>query len=112
MTATGQNITMVAGDDKEIYITVYDDGGNLEDITGATINWVAFRQNGTIVLTKTTADAITLDDPTNGVLLITLIPADTETLLGSYYHECELTDNAGRISTITKGYFHVERSYA
>lgn len=111
MTSTGQNITMVAGDDKLIYITVYNDDGGIDPITGSTVNWVVFRQNGTIVITKATPD-IDLDTPSDGVLLITLVPADTENLLGNYFHECEVIDSGNRTSTVTKGFFKVERSYA
>jgi len=113
MTMTGQNVSIYKGDDKILVVTVKDSSGNIEDISGTTVNYVVYKFTiGNIVITKTTSSGISLTDPTSGIFEITLIPSDTENLLGYYLHECELTDTFGKVSTIFTGKFTVIDSKA
>lgn len=114
MTATGQNFDMYQGDDKQVSVTTYgEDGVTVLDISNCAINWVLYkRYPENIVLTKTTSSGITLTIPASGVFLITLVPVDTENLLGEYNHEAELTDLAGYISTIMVGKVLIYKSKA
>ena len=114
MTATGQSFTIYQGDDKELYVTAYEeDYVTTLNITGCTLNWVVYkRYPENIVLTKTTASGITFTTPATGGFLITLVPEDTETLLGEYNHECELLDTNNHISTIMVGKMTVYKSKA
>lgn len=113
MTATGQNFTIYQGDDKEVYVTTYDENDAVLNITSCTINWVAYkRYPENIVLTKTTASGIVLTVPASGIFRIDFDPVDTENLLGEYNHECELIDTGLNVSTILVGTMTVYKSKA
>ena len=115
MTMLGQNFDMFAGDDKIVVVQVVDPADNPVDISGCTFRWVWYKRSPVnIVLDKTTTGSggIELTDPLNGFLEITLVPADTETLLGSHNHELELTDINSKISTVMIGYVNVLASRA
>lgn len=106
MTAKGQNLEMFQGDDKIIRVTTLDTDGNAVDISGCTIRWVWYKRSPyNLVMNKTTISGggVELTDPTSGIFEITLVPDDTESLLGDYNHECELTDLNDKISTIMVG---------
>lgn len=96
---------MHAGDDKTILVTVQDLDNNAVDITGATVRWRMGRSaNKTAdVIKKTGGLGITLNAPTSGQFTITLGAADTEHLLGSFYHEAEITFLTGAKSTVLSG---------
>lgn len=98
VTALDQNISIFAGDTKFINFTI--DG--MPSLSGVIIKW-GVRNNchsTTNVLLKTTNFGIEIDDL---AIKITLDPIDTEELSGTYYHEAELTDGYGNVSTIFTG---------
>ena len=108
MTYTGQYLELYRGKDRVIEVTVEDGFGAPLDITDYTITWVVYKPTtGTIVLTKTTSDGIVLTAPTDGVLEITLIPENTQNLLGQYNHEGEVTTPSGKQDVIFTGYFKI-----
>ena len=113
-TATGQNFEMHQGDDKILVVTVYDndDFENIVNISGATIQFVIFKQtSGQIVVSKSTGGSgIVLTDAPNGELEITLAGSDTASIYGTFLHECELTDATGNVSTIMTGYVKIYAS--
>lgn len=112
MTATGQNFSMYAGDTCTIVVTVVDSAGDPKDISSSTIAWVVYHGN-TIHLTRATGSGITLSNPTAGEFTISLVPANTEGLgAGTYSHVAEVTDNAGRVSTVTVGTLTILQSKA
>ena len=112
MPATNQNVTHWKGDDGQIRITVRDADGNAVDLTDATARWWVGKAvtsiGDDIVIQKGTEDGgivITEDDGLY-TLTIELQPEDTEELTaGRYYHECEVVDAAGDISTVSVGKF-------
>lgn len=116
MTKTAQDIVIYAGDTVNINVTVFDSDSNglRKNIAGSVISWVLFDPDDTgVMLTKTTADAITITDGLNGRLVIPLVPADTEQLTpGSYRHEAEVTDASGNVSTAMTGDFIIKESRA
>lgn len=115
MTKTAQDITIYAGDTVNINVTVLDsDNGGYKSIAGSTIIWVLFDPDDTgVLLTKTTADAISITDGLNGALTIALVPADTEAVTpGNYRHEAEVTDASGNVSTVLTGDFIIKESRA
>jgi len=105
MTETGQNFTMWSGDTKVIEVTITDASGNAVNLTGATISYVLQRSVGsTVTISKTTASGISITDASGGVFQITLDASDTARLSGSsYYHECQITDTSGNVSTVFTG---------
>lgn len=113
MTAVGQDFVMRQGDNKLVHITVIDEGGQVVNLTGSTVNWVMYRRNpDNPILQKTTASGISLTLPVSGLLTIALLPVDTQDLLGRFYHECEVTDASNNISTVTEGVVTIYKSKA
>lgn len=113
MTKQNQDFVMWAGDNKLIDVTVVDGDGVAVDITGATIKWVLAKTAGdSALVTKTTGDGITITDAAAGKFRVTLVPADTESLAGVYYHEAEVTDASSQVSTVLIGKVIVYKSAA
>lgn len=98
MAMEGQNFSMYAGDTKYIRFPV----NGLTDLTGASVKWGmrSDKQATTSSLIKTTDDDISIVD--NEVQIL-LRPEDTQGLKGTHYHECELTDVVGNVSTVLVG---------
>jgi hypothetical protein len=110
---TAQNYEIFSGDTAVFNVVVYDENGAVKDITGATARFVMVRKIGqTPVVDLTTAAGIVLTDPTNGALRITVQAGITAALSGSYRHELEVTDVAGRVSTVAFGTVAVKRDAA
>ena len=108
MTFTGQNLELYKGKDRIIEVIVEDGYGGRLDIDGSTFIYVVYKPTpGTIVLSKTTASGIILTVPASGVMEITLVPEDTQNLLGQYNHEGEITTPTGKQDVIFTGYFKV-----
>lgn len=102
MTIKNQGFEMWSGDTKVLTITVTDKDGVRVNLTGATIVYKIF-DGGTAVITKSTANGITITDASGGECQTTLSPSDTSDLDGVYYHECQVTDSSGNVSTIFTG---------
>ena len=102
MTKRNQDINMFAGDTKDILVTM------TTDLSGATIKWaLKKRLNGTQYIYKTTSSGITVSGST---FTIRLDVADTSDLSGGYYHEAEVTDALGNVSTVMTGSAKIEPS--
>lgn len=115
MAATGQNFEMHAGDRKQIQISVTEEDGSVLDLISFTqITWVIYHQTTKVaVLTKTLGAGITVPTPSNGVILIDLLPADTENISPSLYnHECEISDGSTNVATVTTGFVKILYSKA
>lgn len=115
MTISGQNFEVYQGDTKQIIINATDDDGNVLDLTGYTIVWVAYNlTTGELVITKSTANVgeIEVTTPSTGVIQINLESVDTEILPAKGYgHQCEVEDSFGRHATITTGQMSVLKSH-
>lgn len=111
MTKENQNFTMWSGDDKTLEVTVVDENGSVQDITGMTIDWHLARKVTTSALVQkaTGGSGIVISDGSAGVFQITLSAADTDDLSGKYYHEAQVTDSSGNISTVTVGTITINR---
>ncbi len=110
---TGQDVDMIAGDTRNLNITVYDeDNGGNKNIANATIKWVLYNEEtDTTVLTKTLASGITITSGLLGQLTVPLTPANTVNLTpGVYYHEVEITDETGNVSTVLSGHITINPS--
>lgn len=103
---TMTDFTIYAGDSKVLVVTVRDDDGVLVDLAGATIKWSAsqllsgaFSAEASIM--KDDGDGIEVTG--TGVFEVELLPADTESLSGKFYHEAEITDVEDNIFTVLTG---------
>lgn len=104
------DITMFAGDTKTLQVTVKDENGDAVDLTGASIRWQASRSvnKRPADLEKSVGDGITITDATAGRFDVTLDSADTEDLRGDFYHEAEVIDASGNVSTVFTGTLTIE----
>lgn len=104
MAARGQDFEMFSGEQKELAIAITDDAGAAVDLTGVTVRWsLARTARSAPLIEKVTGDGIVVTDAAGGACTVTLVPADTEALEGDYYHEAEVTDGAGRPTTVLHG---------
>ena len=104
MAAEGQDFKMTAGDTRVIKIAVTTTSGAAVDLSGATARWRLARSvRGSALVQKSTASGISIDEPT-GIVTVTIAAADTEGFKpGLYYHELEIVDGGGAVSTVTTG---------
>ncbi len=113
-------IEMFSGDSKILRYTVKDGSGAVIDITGAAFRWGLFKldtdestptaKNSTVLTPpgeKTVGSGIVITDAANGVLEVTLDPADTAPLKGSFYHEIEMI--LTETSTVAFGQIDIKR---
>jgi len=119
MPATDQSVEIWAGDSFTIRIPILDANGAKVDLASAqSAKWwmgKSAKAIGTdVYLKKALTSGVVLDNETDAwVMVITLNPADTETGVGSnpkpgtYYHEAEIIDADGNISTVTTGQFTI-----
>lgn len=114
MTATDQDVRIVSGDTVRLPVSVMDDSGNALNIAGASIEWVLAKHAGADpVITKSTADgSVALTDAEGGEFQVTVAPEDTADYAGTWYHEIELTDTDGNVSTILSGTFEIREDSA
>ncbi len=115
MTAPNQNVTLWRGDSMTITIQVLDGDGEFVNLDGATARWWMGKNvnaRGSDIYIQKTSDidgglVVTQVTSDEWNLVITLSPSDTESLTASnnYYHEAEVVDFMGNISTVTTGKF-------
>lgn len=105
MTAVQQNFSLYAGETKFLPVTVY---GNNVNIIGSTITWILKQENGPVMVTKTTANGITIDDSTHFTL--TLQAGDTKPLSGLFETECKMVDTNGNVTMLFIGEVDILKS--
>ena len=106
------DFSFYAGDKKLVTITVLDANDAAVNLTGAAIRWHAARSTEDETVLEKTTDSpagIVITDPTAGVFVVTLDEADTDDLIGIYYHEAEI-EISSDISTVISGHFYVIRT--
>jgi len=97
--ATLYNFSKIAGDSESITVTMLDETGVAVDLTGASAKYVIktdVRATTNLLLLTSATAAITL---VSNVATIALLPADTVSLAGQYYHEFEITLADWRVFT-------------
>ena len=104
---SAQNFEMFSGNTKPVAFDVIDHNDLAVDLTGASGSFaVARTSRGPALFTKSGSVP---GSPTNRIQF-TIAPADTEALNGTFYYECEITDAAGRVSTIAFGTVNIKRN--
>lgn len=95
---------IVQGDDVDLVIAIKDKTNTAVDFTGATAITFTAKANvtGDAYITKTLAAGVALSSPATE---ITVSLTDTDTSednlpAGLYYFEVQITDSAGKISTV------------
>jgi hypothetical protein len=105
MALTNQNFKMVAGDTTALNVVLSDSSGDSMNLTGASARWqLALTNRGPALISKSIGAGITVTSALGGALTIVLEPEDTVDLSGRYYHELEIVDSTGNVSTVTTGF--------
>lgn len=114
MTLSGQNFSIFQGDNHEIIVSVKNQDGSPADLTGYSAAWCAYGQTSaeTILLkTSSPGEGITIPNPADGKVIISLEQLDTQNLVTKNYgHQCEVEDSLGHHATVCTGYMKVLRS--
>ena len=101
------DLAMVSGDSKTIRVKCLAPGrvpfvlANVD-----TANWkLAKSVKGVPIIEKdlTSADVVIVQDGDNWFIDVVLAPADTDALVGDYYHECQLILSGGTVITPYSG---------
>lgn len=99
--------TLTRGDTFIHRITVKKTDETAKDITGATVRYTlrTFGTAGAQILQKTVGNGIQLTTPMDGILDVTLAPAETAMLMPGqrYVYDCEVTTLAGEVGTVQTG---------
>jgi hypothetical protein len=109
MATSDQNVTMYSGDSRVLAFTITEANGTTPiNLTGAVVAWACARKlsggfSTTPTLSKEIGAGITIIAAIAGTLEVALAPADTASLVGRYYHELQVTDAAGNVSTVATG---------
>jgi len=97
------DFSMYSGDSKSLAITITDSDGVAVDLTGATVKYaIAASATATTKLVSKQTGGLGITTASN-VATVPLVPADTASLAGIYYQECEVTDTSGNVSTALVG---------
>lgn len=108
-----QNFDLYAGDTKYINVDIVGEDGAPLSLTGCSFLWVAKKNvKGKNIIQKTLGNGIEIADVIHGKIRIRLDSYDTQKLSNDYYHEVELTDNEGNVSTVSSGTMSVVLSGA
>lgn len=95
----GTTYTAYAGDTLEIAVTVTDEAGAALPLTGAALVYVIYNSAGAEKVHKVSGAGITTD---GNVATIAIAAGDTA-LLERAYHELQVTDTSGNVSTLLAG---------
>jgi len=110
MASTNQNFTIWADNHKDLLITVRNDNSVEVDLTSSSsIIWVLSGDDlsASLVRKATGGDGVTISGCT---FTVSLSPADTGNLAGTYYHEAQVTNASGDVSTVTTGMATINRT--
>jgi hypothetical protein len=110
MTAFYQDFTLCSGDHRTLRFAVTDEAGAPVNLGGVqSVRWGCARllANGSYALPaaidKTLQTGIRIADASGGIIEVALQSGDTVSLAGRYYHELQMTDAQGAVSTLAFG---------
>ena len=115
MTKLSQNVEMWAGDYRDLIVTITRSDNAAYSLAGASVTWILEYAPGSGSLVRkfgegaTAASGMTISTST---LTISLSPADTQSLEGTFYHEAEAKDSASRVATLLVGSLKINKSGA
>lgn len=111
MTKLQQDFTIWSGDNKTLTCTVTDaTTGASVNLTGASVAWVlANSPTSGSILRLSTDDFVTVSGCTFSVALAA---SHTAGLSGQYYHEGQIRESTGNVSTVTVGTVTINQDVA
>lgn len=108
--ATDVSLELWRGAARSLVFTVYTSTGAKQDVSGWAVSWdvrVSNDSPGTFVALSTATSGVTLSDPTNGQITVTLTAAQATIPVGSYRHTLARTDT-GSESVLANGSLRVK----
>ena len=83
------------GEDQRIAFTIRNNAGGLVNVTGWALRWQLYdRRGGSVLITKTTSDDVSVTDGPGGAVLVTVDAADTAGMQsGALWYELWRTDS-------------------
>lgn len=101
------DLEMFRGNTRVFTLTARRDGAAV-DLTGGTVRFtlrVSAADADTLLLTKTVGAGVTLTDPTNGVMDVSIASSDTKNLYApqALIYDVELIESGGDVSTVDQG---------
>jgi hypothetical protein len=105
------DFTMYTGDDRSFNVGITNEEGVADEVSGATsiIYAIINPRNGVALATKDLSNGITV---IASVVTVTLVPADTEGLLGgTYLHELEIITSDNKTYTALQGEIILKKGY-
>lgn len=108
MTQTGKP-QIPAGDTFKLNFDVVGADGLPAALAGATVRWAmaAKAVDPAPLLTKTSADGITLDNDVLGRFVVSLSSDDTDRPAGDYFHQATVSFADGTVSTVLRAYLTI-----
>jgi hypothetical protein len=105
------DLEMYSGDTLQITVTVKNTSNVAIDLSGATLSWALAKNVGdTALVTKTTANSgVVTVTAASGICRVDIVPADTSGIFGRHWHELEVTDSSGNVSTVIVGQLNIVR---
>ena len=108
MALTTQNDSFYSGDHRTFTFTVKDGDAVVIDITGASFLWTCRRSALSAVaeISKVSGESPSEIDilvAANGTLVVSIYPSDTAGISGEFYHELQMTDAFGNVTTVAFG---------
>jgi hypothetical protein len=107
------NFEMFQGDDHVLEVSVQDSNGDPIDLSGSLIDWAlaANVSSDQLLIQKNSGASpggITITDAGGGVFEVLIDAEDTEDLSGLYYHQSQVIDAEGSVSTIVAGWVRIK----
>ena len=109
MTKYNQDFRMKSGDDRTLrYTCVDDDDVSALDFTLGSLKFgmtpLKSFDGTPSSISKSSGSGISIEGaPTLGIVLVALLPADSDALKGDFVAELEYVDGTGRLSTLATG---------
>ena len=95
---------MWSGDHKNLQVTVYDGDGASIDLSGASVIWMVSEGVEGASLLKRSTDSGCGISVSGSTFTVSLSPAHTSGSAGTLYHEAQVRDGFGDISTVLTGH--------
>lgn len=110
MTSINQNVNMYAGDTINVNFGISNSDNTAASLSSASPVWI-MEQNVSSgsLLRKTSDSGISISGST---ITVSISPSDTIDFAGTYYHELEVTDTSGNVSTVSTGLLTIKKSGA
>lgn len=96
-------IKMFSGDNLDITYNIQDENGDVLTLTGASLSWTALNGSSTVISKSSPSLGATITSAADGQITVSLDPADTSSLKGTYQLDAEITDSSSDVYTFEDG---------